>query len=423
MAKKVDHPSVEVLQTLQPFVELDTDSLKSLAERVSIQGAPSSTRLVELGSNEPVSLFLLDGEIELNAADGNSFRINADSPTAKQPLCQLRPTRYECTATTKVLYLRIENDLIDEYQPLENHSSYLKSSGIDNYSVIESMLDPENELEELLIAQIVDALFEGRLVVPSLNAVAQKVGRAMLNAESDPRKLTRALMLDPSLAAKAIKAVNKNLAPHTSLVKTCDEAVERLGLERVTSLAVNCALRETMRSPRPEIADRMQVWWERSLRVSAISEVLAQQSERFDPKLAALAGLLHRIGEAAILGYADQLDPPMATEQLDSVILRNTRQISMDLLSMWNHAPELLTVASESGHMERNNRYEPDYADIVLVAERHADIGRNDLQATPLDKMPAFQRLGLGNMSPSFSMTIVQAASEVMQEANDILAA
>jgi len=37
--------------------------------------------------------------------------------------------------------------------------------------------------------------------------------------------------------------------------------------------------------------------------------------------------------------------------------------------------------------------------------------------------MPAFQRLGLGNMSPSFSMTIVQAASEVMQEANDILAA
>lgn len=424
MTQQSSQPSVEALRALQPFKTLDTASLESLAEQVRIFNAPRKSTLVELGSEEPSTLFLIDGEIELIASDGNSFRITALDETARQPLCQLRPTRYHCRAISNVLYLRIEDDVLNQFLSLENHSSMFDEETLESYSVIETLLDPGNESQELLIAQILDALVDGRLVLPSLNIVAQKVGRALLAADKDPRKLSRALMLDPSLTAKTIKAVNKDLQGSEQPVHTCDEAVERLGAENIGALAVSCALRETLRRPRPEIDARMQTWWERSLRVSAVSEVLARQSERFDPALAALAGLLHRIGEAAILGYANELAPALPETQLDEFIKQHTQQISFDLLSIWNHPPELLTVASEAGNLERNTRREADYADIVLVAERHADIGYGPcMLAQPLDQMPAFQRLGFGEASPSFSMTIMRAATSAMQQANAVLAA
>ena len=419
MTPKEKHPSAETLKGLHPLKELDLASLQALAHRVWVHHASRETPLMEIGATEPVTLYLLEGELEMHAADGNNFRIRANDMAAKQPLCQLRPSKYRCVAAGNVQFLRIENAILEQFLANSNSSSLF---GHDSYSVIETITNSEDEAQELLIAQIVDALFEGRMVLPSLNPVAQMVGRAILNSGRDPRAQTRALMLDPCLAAKAIKAVNSSLEPQEEPVKNCENAVLRLGPERLSSLAINCVLRETLRERRPGIAERMRLWWERSLRVAAISEELARQGEQFDPKLAALAGLLHRIGEAAILGYANQANPVLTNEQLDEVIANNRPQISLDLLSMWNHPQELLTVVSESGNHNRNNRLEADYADIVLVAERHADIGQNNNQATPLDQMPSFQRLGLEQVSPNFSLEIVQAASQTIRQANAGLA-
>jgi len=420
MSQHITHPSVEVLKTLHQLKDLDSPSLQALSDRLQVASASRNTLLLELGSNDSETLYLLDGDVELRAADGAKFTISSQDRAAKQPLCQLRPARYEVKAMSNVLFLRIERDLLDDYLPLEQHSSMFEH---ESYSVVETIIDSESESQELLISRVIDALFEGRLVLPSLNIVAQKVGRAILNAEDDPRKLTQAIMVDPALAAKAIKAVNSNLSPNEKPVNTCEEAVERLGVDKIASLAVNCAFRETMRKPRPEVAKRMQQWWERSMRVSAISYVLARLSERFDPNLAALAGLLHRIGEAAILGYANEADPALDSHQLDAVIREHTPELSRDLLSMWNLSPELLVVVSESGNLMRQHHYQADYADIVLVAERHADIGHNSTSSVPLDQMPAFHRLGLSEVSPEFSLQIVEAAKHAMEKANTVLAA
>jgi len=420
MSQQTTHPSIEVLKTLHQLKDLDSPSLQALSDRLQVASAPRNTRLLELGSNDTDTLYLLDGDVELSAADGATFTISAQDRAAKQPLCQLRPTRYQVKALSNVLYLRIARGILDDYLPLEQHSSMFEH---ESYSVVETIIDAESESQEVLISQVIDALFEGRLVLPSLNIVAQKVGRAILKAGDDPRKLSQAIMVDPALAAKAIKAVNSNLLADEKPVNTCEEAVERLGVDKIASLAVNCAFRETMRQPRPEIAKRMKKWWERSMRVSAISYVLARLSERFDPNLAALAGLLHRVGEAAILGYANEADPPLDAHQLDTVIREHSAELSRDLLSMWNLAPELLVVVSESGNLMRQHHYQADYADIVLVAERHADIGHGNTSLVPLDQMPAFHRLGLSEASPEFSLQIVEAAKHAMEKANTVLAA
>ena len=97
------------------------------------------------------------------------------------------------------------------------------------------------------------------------------------------------------------------------------EAVIELGAEQTYALAVNCVLRETLRTESAVVEQRMLSWWERSVRVAAICRVLARMSERFDPEFAALVGLLHGIAEPVMLAYADRhpdLGDPAALENV-----------------------------------------------------------------------------------------------------------
>ena len=422
MNQTLERPSPEVLRSLHRMDELAPSDLRELAARLQVFSALSGTRLVELGSDNETTLYLLDGRIELLAEDGHKRTLDASDKAARRPLCRLRPTRYRVTALSNVQYLLVENDVLEDYLAMEESSSLMVDEN--SYSVDEASFNLESNTRDQLMTQVLDSISQGTLVLPSLPQVAEKVGRAILAAGQDTRRLTRALMVDPTLATKTIKAVNAHLAAKDSPVDTCEEAVQRLGSERVISLVVNCVLRESLRNPRPEIAARMQTWWERSLRVSAISYVLARLSERFNPDFAALAGLLHRIGEAVLLHYANELDTPMDEQELDPMLATNTREVGRILLAMWNLSPELVTVVSESGNLTRKHTHAADYADIVLVAERHADIGqRVASDPTAPDQMPAFHLLGLGDVSPEFSLQIVEAANGALAQADALLAA
>jgi len=422
MTEKLSRPSPVMLQGFHRLADLSSGELEQLAARLQLFSAPRGSRLIEIGNNDDTSLYLVEGEVELLAEDGNRRILNARDNAARRPVSRLRPSHYQVTARTNVRFLVIDNDILDDYLCFEAASSLLID---DSYSVAESTLYMEPGSEGVLMTKVFEELHLGHLVVPSIASVAEKVGSAILGAEQDVHRLSNALMIDPALAAKTIKAVNSELPAHHSPVNTCEEAVARLGTEKVISLVVNCVLRETLRQPKPAIAQRLQAWWERSLRVSAISYVLARLSERFDPDFAALAGLLHRIGEPVLLHYAnDMLGEQLSIEGLEQAIQQNTNEIGRILLSMWNLSPELATVATESGNLLRDHAYAADYADIVLVAERHADFGSpQQANSPPPDEMPAFHRLGLSDVSPEFSLQIVEAAKGALQRADTLMVA
>lgn len=419
MLRLLNSPPIEVLQRFDRLSDLEPSDLVRLAERLHLFEAPRGTRLLELGSNEDNTLYLVDGEVELLAQDGNRRTLRAGEPGARRPLSRLRPSQYRVSALGNVRFLKIENDLLETFLHLEEASSMLVE---DSYSVDESTLYLGTE--NPLMSRVYEELQRGRLVVPSLPSVAERIGQATLNAGQDMRRLARALMVDPAIAAKIIRSVNTELAPHQLPVNTCSEAVSRLGADKTVSLVVNCVLRETLHRPQRFIAERMRAWWERSLRVSAISFVLARLSERFDPEFAALAGLLHRIGEAVLLSYANEMPGELSEQELDRTIADNANEIGRILFGMWNLSPELVTVVKDAGNMMRQHPHAADYADIVVVAERHADIGARRPGCGPApDQMPAFQRLGLGDVSPEFSLRIVEAANGALAEADAMLAA
>ncbi len=422
MSTNVDHPSVQTLRKLTHLADLDRPQLEELASRIQVLTAPRGTSLVKLGSQDDTVLYLLEGELNMKSSDGHKFTIRATDRAAASPLCRLRPARYTCQTRNTVKYLCIDNSIFDDYASFDDASSLLAD---DSYLINEPSQDIDARIDDsVLVYRIFDDLNRGRLLLPSLPDIALKVGRAAQMAGRDSQKISQALMVDPAIAIKAIKAINTHLISNQAPVKTCAEAVERLGPKKTMALVVKCVLCESAHFQSPVAVQHMQQWWEKSIKASAISYVLARLDPRFDPEFAALAGLLHNIGELAILSYSNEFSELQSAPSLEASIAANKAEVGRVLLTSWNLSHELVVSAAESGNWMREHNNRADYADIALIANMHALIGVQHSETLPaIHESPAFKRLGLGDVSPKFSLKILEAARTAIHQTESALAA
>lgn len=102
------------LKIFARFRELDHARLEKLAGKCMIYKVPPGTRLLERGTNDSWNLYLIDGTVELVAADGMPKTIEGGTPTASNPISCLKPRMYTVSAVTRVAFLWIDDKLIDE---------------------------------------------------------------------------------------------------------------------------------------------------------------------------------------------------------------------------------------------------------------------------------------------------------------------
>ncbi len=416
-ATELAHPTPETLKRFQCLKLLSHSDRQALAERLEIYNARPGEQLLDLGATDDNTLYLLEGRLELRAEDNHVRLIGANDKAARRPISRLRPSLYRVTAKTPVKFLRIDNSLLNEYTQFEPSSSILveESYLMDDGSFLTSS-DSTEQLTSLLLTDFEQA----HLMLPSLPGVATRVGEYVLAAGHNIENIARALMLDPVLTAKILKAANLDL-PDAQRATSLKEAISRLGVETVASVVVKCTFRETLRKAPSLISNMMRAWWERSLRISAIAYVLARLSERFDPNLAALAGLLHQLGEPALLHYAQGLEEPLDERLLKEILKSNLAEVTHLLATDYKLASELREALEQAFNPLRDHAGPADYADILLVAERHSVIGQGPDSGPALDQMPAFRKLGLGSASPQFSLKVVQAARQAMEQAGAML--
>ncbi|GAB4507135.1 MAG: hypothetical protein Tsb0026_01430 [Sulfuricaulis sp.] len=113
----VGHPEPADQQTLKIFTrfrDLDHEKLEALAAQCLIYRVPPGTQLLERGTNDAWNLYLIDGSVQLMAADGMPKTIEGGTPTASNPISCLKPRMYTVSAVTRVAFLWIDDKLIDE---------------------------------------------------------------------------------------------------------------------------------------------------------------------------------------------------------------------------------------------------------------------------------------------------------------------
>lgn len=393
------HPTPNQLARIERFQSLRPTEREALARHLSTRTAAPGTCLLERGSQSTNILYLLDGQVELEARDGQRHLISAGEAAARQPISHLRPSLYRVTARTMARYLDVENHLLERLVAMVTARPLPQ---VDDYLVVEAgSHEIANDFEGMVINRIMDDLRHGRLMLPSPAGIGEKAGRAVLAAGQDEKALVDSLMQDPVLSAKIIQSANRHHGQEG--VETVAHAVHLLGPTNVAELTVRCLLTETLRSRNRAIHVEMQRWWRHSLSVSAISRRLATLCEAFDPELAATTGLLHRIGVPALLGYASSLrqGKDIDAGTLQELLRTHARDITELIAVMGSFGPITKIALSESSTPLHGYPEAADYGDILTVADRYAQQrDGEEPEEPPPDVLPVLHRLGLERFSP-----------------------
>jgi HD-like signal output (HDOD) protein len=410
-----EHPSVRTLARLSTLQDLGEEQLGQLAEQLVISRAGKGTRLLGHGSTDDSTFYLLEGKLRLKAVDGAEQIMSHEDSSAANPVARLRPSRYEVTAATPIQFLRISNDLLQNLVET--------AEAIELYEVSEETAFGDLALENQLTVRLYEDLNADRVLLPSLPDIAIRVGRAVLAEDSDAGSVARMVETDPAISAKLLKAANSARFAGRASIGKIEDAVVRLGMRTTHHLVVTFALRELFRSPSQRMREYMHDLWEHSCRVAALSHVLAKKVGGFDAEFALLAGLVHDVGSLAVLAYAsevpaDELDPA----DLESTVQNMRARIGGLVLRRWHLPTELATVAEEAENWERAGDSRPDYADLVIIAQMHSFVGSpRQEQMPPIDRVPAYAKLGLGALSPEASVALLEEAADEIREAEALL--
>ncbi len=256
-------------------------------------------------------------------------------------------------------------------------------------------------MNETLLAikqEIITAIENDKLVLPTLPEVALQVREAAADEDIDIQKLSAVITNDAALTARIIKVANSPLLRAAREIEDLKMAVSRLGIDYTANLATGLAMEQMFQATSDIIDQKMREVWNRSTEVAGISHVLARHYTNLKPDQATLAGLVHKIGVLPVLTYAEDnrrllKDVPM----LDQLIEMAYPEIGSKILQAWEF-PDLLRLVPQE-HIRYDRVVDKaDYADVVMVANLQSYIG-TDHPVTQMDwsTISAFDRLGLSH--------------------------
>lgn len=134
-----------------------------------------------------------------------------------------------------------------------------------------------------------------------------------------------------------------------------------------------------------------------------------------------LAGLVHDVGVIPILDFVSRNHLEIDEDELEAAIIKLHIMVGELVVDYWGLGPEIATVVRESGNWHRDDKDEPDYCDIVLLARLYR-LNQNESRG-PLpryDEVPAFYKLGLGY--PEAEGEQVDVVAEASEELSAVMA-
>jgi HD-like signal output (HDOD) protein len=272
--------------------------------------------------------------------------------------------------------------------------------------------EPGKRLASLVLADIA----AGTLVLASpLREITSQIRNVVVSA-SHPRRVARLAAMDPAVSAKLVRAANtharRNGEPQ---VQTLVEATQKLGVTNSAGLIHRYTLHDNLTHPEPAIQDIARKSWQAALRVATISYLLASLDGRFNPEQAAMMGLLHNLGELALINRAAREEHPLLDAELKPALDIFAGEVGRELAASWSLSGGVIAINDHLGEWERDHGGSADTVDLSLIAQLHARLGQKDRAQLPsLAEVPAFAKLQLGEPSPRFSMQLLEAANNAL---------
>lgn len=265
-----------------------------------------------------------------------------------------------------------------------------------------------------------DAVDEDSLVLPTLPDTALRVNAVVSDPDGAIDDLVRAISSDPAIAIRVVQAANSAYTSGATHIDSVQMAVTRLGMQYTRTLVTRLTLAQLFRARSAPLLRFAHGVWQESLRVAALSQVLARERTELHPEVAMLGGLLHLVGALPVIGMADrrqELDGHH--EHIIDVIRILQPEIGHYLLSAWGFSALFCACAWVYKDPWRQHEGATEASDVVIVARKLLSL--DFLRALSADaELPAFERLRLPYLAtledlPEFHRAFAVALDGLMQ--------
>jgi HD-like signal output (HDOD) protein len=255
----------------------------------------------------------------------------------------------------------------------------------------------------------------GKVDLPSFPDVAQRVRKALQDADVSADKIVRIVGAEPALAARLLQLAN-SAAINSSGRKITDlrVAIARIGLNLVRSSSIAFALSQLTKSEDLRVArEPLRTLWQRSALVAAMASVVAKRLTKLNPDTAALAGMLHGMGKLYILVNAVKHPKLFAdTEAYKSIEQLWHANIAKALLENWEIAADVVDAVHLQEDLDYLHDGDIDLTDVLLIANLLATYRDHpeDIELN-LQGVPAARRFRLDGAG--FRQLLAESSTEI----------
>lgn len=240
--------------------------------------------------------------------------------------------------------------------------------------------------ENALYTILVEKIKNDALVLPTLPEIALKVREAADDPDINLNQMSEVIAQDPALSMGMLKVANSAVMGRTVKVETVNQAVTRIGLRQIKSIATAMAIEQVFISENDIVAMYMKKSWEKTVSVAAAAIALmtfyTQENKHTSLALdtLTLAALVHNVGVLPILTESENHPDVFANPTfLQQAIVKLGSVIGAEVTKAWGFSEDFtalvsnwsdLTVLPEDAH----------YLDFIRAGAIYNDLFKN--QAT-----------------------------------------
>lgn len=201
--------------------------------------------------------------------------------------------------------------------------------------------------ENALYTILVEKIKHDALVLPTLPEIALKVREAADDPDINLNRMSDIISQDPALSLGMLKIANSAIMGRSVKVETVNQAVTRIGLREIKSIATAMAIEQVFVSENEIVAMQMKKSWQKTIDVTSVAVALMTcylKENKHSPlglDTLTLGSLIHNIGVLPILTEAENHPDVFANPTfLQQAIVKLASKVGSAVIQAWGFSEE-----------------------------------------------------------------------------------
>jgi HD-like signal output (HDOD) protein len=207
--------------------------------------------------------------------------------------------------------------------------------------------------ENALYTILVEKIKQDALVLPTLPEIALRVRKAADDPDINLNQMSDIISQDPALSLGMLKVANSAILGRSVKVESVNQAVTRIGLRQIKSIATAMALEQVFVSKNEIVSMYLKKSWNKTVDVASVAISLmtfymkVNKHSSLTLDTLTLAALVHNIGVLPILTEAESHPDVFANPTfLQQAIIKLAGNIGGEVTKAWGFSDDFITLVT-----------------------------------------------------------------------------